>query len=339
MKRILISFLSIALVGLYSCQNQDWEFDDYEYTAAYFPYQTPVRTLILDEDYIFDNENDLQLKFLISATMGGVYENNQDIMVEYAIDESLVSGLVNDNGEPLIPLPDNYYDIVNGQNNTIIIPSGKMFGSLEIQLSEAFLQDEKAIGVNYVVPVKMISATTDSVLRGKPAIAEPDPRVSSDWDFMPKDYTLFGIKYVNRYHGRYLLRGQSQITDDLGNPVETVEYRQPNVVDDEVVSVYTNTPNSIIYANALRGGSGNFEFEVTFNDNGDATITETENSDFAVTGTGKFAKNADEWGDKQRNAIYLDYEINDGTNTHSIKDTLVFRDKNVAFEEFNLKFQ
>lgn len=339
MKRILIIFLSISIAGLMSCQNQDWEFDDFEYTSAYFPYQSPVRTLIIDEDYIFDNSNDLQLKFLISATMGGVYENDQDILVEYAIDESLVNGLVNANGEPMLALPDSYYDIVNGENNTIIIPSGKMFGSLEIQLNEAFLQDEKAIGVNYVIPVKMISATTDSVLSGKPAISEPDPRISSHWDFMPKDYTLFGIKYVNRYHGRYLLRGQSEITDDLGNTVDVIEYRQPNVVNDEVVLLNTNSQNSIIYANALRGASGNYELEVIFDDSGNATVTETENSDFAVTGSGKFAEDGDQWGGKQRNAIYLNYEIDDGTNTHNVIDTLVFRDKNVAFEQFDLKVE
>lgn len=339
MKRNLIIFLSIAITGLISCQNQDWEFDDFAYTSAYFPYQSPVRTLILDEDYIFDNSNDLQLKFLISATMGGVYENKQDIMVEYTIDESMVNGLVNDNDEPIMVLPDSYYEIVNGDNNTIIIPSGKMFGSMEIQLTESFLQDEKAIGVNYVIPVRMISATTDSVLRGKPAISEPDPRVSSHWDFMPKDYTLFGIKYVNRYHGRYLLRGRSEIIDGLGNPVDVIEYRQPNVVNDEVVTINTKSQTSVIYGNALRGGSGDFEFEIVFDDSGNATISETENSDFEVTGSGKFAPNGDEWGGKQRNAIYLDYEINDGTNTHNVMDTLVFRDKNVGFEEFNLQLE
>ena len=339
MNKFIIIFLSIGFAGLMSCQNQDWEFDDFEYTTAYFPYQTPVRTLVLDEDYIFDNSNDLQMKFWISATMGGVYENDRDQMVEYQIDESLVNGLVNDDGEPIIALPESYYSIINGNDNTIIIPSGKMFGSIEIQLTEAFLQDKKAVGVNYVIPVKMISATTDSVLRGKPAISEPDPRLSSDWDLMPKDYTLFGIKYVNRYHGRYLLRGQSTIRDTDGNIVNQIEYRQPNVVEDEVVLVRTDSVNTVVYGNALRSTTGNFEIIIEFDDNGNATITETENSDFPVTGTAEFARNGDEWGGKQRNAIYLAYEINDGTNTHNVIDTLVFRDKNVAFEEFSLNVE
>ncbi len=105
MKRILVISLIAGLATIMSCSNQDWEFDDFEYTSAYFPYQSPVRTLILDEDYIFDNSNDLQMKFMISATMGGVYKNNNDYIVNYQIDESLVNGLVNDDGEPIMVLP------------------------------------------------------------------------------------------------------------------------------------------------------------------------------------------------------------------------------------------
>ncbi len=217
-----------------------------------------------------------------------------------------------------------------------------MFGSIEVQLNDAFLEDEKALGVNYVIPVRMVSASTDSVLRGKPIVAEADPRVPADWEFSPKDYTLFGIKYVNRYHGRYLLRGQSTLEDPGGVLIETLAYRQPNVVDDEVVAVSTSGKNSIVYGNEVRasGGSpGSYEIELIFDDSGNATITETENSDFPVTGSAKFTRNADEWGGKQRNAIYLDYEINDGTNTHNVIDTLVFRDKNVGFEEFSLNVE
>src|SRR5690606_27897087 len=93
------------------------------------------------------------------------------------------------------------------------IPKGKFFGEIEVQLTDAFLDDPKAFLTRYVIPVRITSSTADSVLSGKPAVSEnPDPRVSGDWDIVPKDFTLFGIKFVNPYHGKYLHRGKSVIT-------------------------------------------------------------------------------------------------------------------------------
>jgi hypothetical protein len=67
----------ILIIGLVACKNQDWNFPDFDYTAGYFPYQYPVRTLVLGKD-IFDNSNDNNHKFLISAAFGGVYKNSEN---------------------------------------------------------------------------------------------------------------------------------------------------------------------------------------------------------------------------------------------------------------------
>ena len=39
-------------------------------------------------------------------------------------------------------------------------------------------------------------------------------------------------------------------------------------------------------------------------------------------------------GGQKRNVIFLDYKITAGTETHNVKDTLVFRDKGISFEEY-----
>ena len=36
--------LVMAMGLLLSCENEDWEFPDFNYTTTYFPYQYPVRT-------------------------------------------------------------------------------------------------------------------------------------------------------------------------------------------------------------------------------------------------------------------------------------------------------
>ena len=74
MKRIL--FLLFVAITVVSCKNFDIDHPDYKYTSGYFPYQFPVRTLVLG-DYIYDNSNDNAHKFLISTAIGGIYNNNQ----------------------------------------------------------------------------------------------------------------------------------------------------------------------------------------------------------------------------------------------------------------------
>jgi hypothetical protein len=56
-----------------------------------------------------------------------------------------------------------------------------------------------------------------------------------------------------------------------------------------------------------------------------------------VAGTAKMvlAKDSpEEWGGQTRNTIYLDYTITVGSEIHYCKDTLVFRDKAVAYADF-----
>ena len=73
---------------------------------------------------------------------------------------------------------------------------------------------------------------------------------------------------------------------------------------------------------------------ITFDEAGNGKIIQTKASDFPVEGTAKFVKGVEEWGGKKYPAIYLDYKVIEGKNTHTAQDTLVFRDKAVSFQEF-----
>lgn len=334
MKNIKILLIAILMGSLFSCENQDWEFPDFDYTATYFPYQYPVRTLVLG-DYVFDNENDNNLKFIISAGIGGMYENNADWTVNYEVNEELVKNLLTSAGDTIRMLPTEFYTL--SPSGQLVIPKGEFNAGIEVQLTEAFLNDPLAVSFNYVIPLEITSSSADSVLRGDPATENPDPRISGDWVVPPKNFTLFGIKYVNDYHGKYLHRGRSVIKNTMGEEVETIIYHSKYVVDDEVWALKTTGRREVVVNGQLRstvGSSGNFEMQLTFDENGDCTVSGTDNSAYSVTGTGNYVKDGDEWGNKKRDAIHLNYEINDGTYLHSLTDTLVFRDKDVRFEEF-----
>lgn len=336
MKLLIFTVVLSALIS--SCKNQDIDFPDFDYSTTYFPYQYPVRTLVLG-DYYFDNENDNKLKFAISATVGGVYENNKDQVVDFVVDESIVENMYIGN-QPILPLPSKYYQL--SDPSRIIIPKGKLAGSVYVQLTEEFLSDINALGPTgtvYVVPLRITKSTTDSVLLGKPNVASPDFRRTSDWDLLPKNYTLFGINYVNEYHGNYLLRGKSIQGAVPGISVDTtVVYRSRDVETDRVIGLKTLSRKVVAYTKEVATNKakspGNFTMRITFDGSENGQITTDPASSFPVTGTAKYTKDVESWGGKPRTAIYLDYVVNDGVYKYAAKDTLVFRDKGVYFQQF-----
>lgn len=337
MKKIirLSLFIGVLSVALFSCHNKEVVFPDFAYTTTYFPFQYPVRTLTLG-DYYFDNENDNNLRFEISATMGGVYENKEDRLVDFEVDNSLVDNMFI-GSQQLLPLPSQYYSFVGGKNS-LVIPKGELSGSIMVQLTDDFLNDPDAVGPTgavYVIPVRITNSTTDSVLVGKPTVDDPDYRVADDWEVAPKNFTLFGINFVNQYHGNYLLRGKSV---QEGGPDGTTVYRKLDVESDRVIEVNSASRNTVTYTKEISRNTGSspgdFTMLITFDDQGNGQITKDPSSGFDVTGTAKFVKDAESWGGKPRSAIYLDYVVNDGTYLNTAKDTLVYRDKGVYFQEF-----
>ena len=136
MKKVFL--ISFILLSILTACNKDWEFPDYKYTTVYFPYQSPVRTLVLGED-LFDNTLDNQHKFMIMATMGGVYENKKDVIIDFSVDNSLAQNLKFGSAAAadVIAMPENYYSFP--KEKKILIPSGELMGGVEIQLTDAFL--------------------------------------------------------------------------------------------------------------------------------------------------------------------------------------------------------
>jgi hypothetical protein len=188
-------FIYIALIVLAvfaACENQDWEFPDFDYSTVYFPYQSPVRTLVLGKDYVFDNSLDNEHKCLIMATMGGVYENKSDITINVVVDNTLCENLKfeSDAGDDAIAMPSNYYTLPS--NMQIVIPSGELMGGLEVQLTDAFFNDTLSIKKTYVIPLVITSVTNaDSILSGETLSDTADRRVASEWSVVYQSVARF----------------------------------------------------------------------------------------------------------------------------------------------------
>ncbi len=333
MKNIWI--LAAILMGFVACKNQEIEFPDYKYSTAYFPYQYPVRTIVLG-DYIYDNTNDNNHMFLISAAMGGVYSNTKDRELEIELAPELCNrALFASTSDTIRLMPESYYTL--SSSSKMVIPKGSFNGNIEVHLKDAFFNDPKAIKSTYVIPLRIKSAAdVDSVLQGKKSIENADPRIAGNWLTVPKNFTMFAVKYINQYHGKYLHHGASKVKDASGVVIDQAVYRTPYIVDNEIWSLVTTGFKQVSATGTIRSTilSGTLSMLLTFDDSGNCTVKENSGSDYSITGTGKFLSDSDQWGNEKRDAIYLNYQFTNSGNTYSATDTLVVRDRAVVLETY-----
>lgn len=339
MKNKIFLLFAVVLFGLTSCTNQDTDFDNFEYQSVYFAYQYPIRTITLGED-IFDTTLDNQHKCKIMGTLGGVYSNDSDITIDIAVANSLTSGLLfNVGDDEIVAMPSNYYTLASDK---IVIPKGQITGGVEVQLTDAFFADPNAIKKTYVIPLEMKNVTNaDTILSGKALVSNPRKAISSDWSVAPKDYIFYAIKYVNPWHGFYLRRGKDVVTGTNGNTaLDRVVTRHNQYVEyDEVSKINTMSLKGIDFPVTFKDENGlnvNFNLILTFDDDNNCVIT-ANNSSYTATGTGKFIKKGEKnsWGNKDRDALYLDYKVNFQNFNLATKDTLVLRDRGVTTGTFS----
>jgi hypothetical protein len=336
-----IFILLIILAVFSACENQDWEFPDFDYSTVYFAYQSPVRTLVLGEDYVFDNSLDNEHKCLIMATMGGVYENKKDVTIDVVVDNSLCENLRFEGatGDSAIAMPGNYYSLP--ANMQIVIPSGEIMGGIEVQLTDAFFEDSLSIKNTYIIPLVIISVTNaDSVLSGLTDIDTADRRIAGEWDVVPKDYVLYAIKYINPWHASYLRRGIDVVKGNNGNTAldNIIVYHKKYIEDDEVCDAKTTSMSGVsISLNAKNKDNTNLPFELLleFDNEGNCTITNPASTSYSITGEGEYVEKGDMWGGEERDVLHLNYVIDFGTATHTLTDTLVMRNRGIRFETFD----
>ena len=339
MKKTLYILLVLMLGIFVSCSNKDKEFDDFDYTTVYFSYQYPVRTITLGEDFV-DTSLDNEHKFQIMTTLGGVYSNKKDRDVEVVVDNTLVNGFKYENGRELKVLPADYYNL---SSNKMLIPKGRIIGGTVVQLNDAFFEDPLAWDVNYVLPVRIVSADADSILSGLPfpLVENPNRLDNEDWEIQPKDFTLYAVKYVNEWHGYYLRRGFDNISFTDPAAEDLTKYRHTGYAEtDEVKLLATRSLNRLEMPLVLQDeNEEDFDLSIWLNFDSDNNINiSSPTSEYAVSGTGKYVVNGEKnsWGQKDRDVIYLDYVIEHDILRIATKDTLVFRNRGVGMELFSV---
>lgn len=352
MKRNILKFIcGVCLIcGFSSCKNGDVSFDDFEGgTTVYFPYQTPVRTIVLGDDE-YDTTLDKAHKCQIMATFGGSY-NGSNGTVQVAVDESLCNNLYFVDGvTPVKAMPSSYYQL---STNSLAF-NGSFNGVTEVQLSDAFFNDPDAVNNTYVIPLVMTSQTgfgkilTGTLKDGATAIRTD----GSQWDIAPMDYVLYCVKFQNKYSGWWLTNGNTS-TDNI-EKAKSVEIKSKSLNS----CVYTVSYQRKYQAKTF-DNNGNevakwedriftVDLQLTFDGSEKCTITSLT-PDYTATGSGSWGDDSEKkaWGNKDRDGMELNYSIPDfgvddygntveGASTH---EKLVWQRSGVTIEEFTTVYK
>lgn len=339
------SYMSAAILalGFASCENGDIDFPDYEEQTVYFPYQYPVRTLVMGDDE-YDTSLDKEHKCLIKATFGGSYNGSKG-SVQVAVDNSLVNGLTFADGTPVKAMPESYYSL----STTNLKFNGTFNGATEVTFTDAFFNDAEAANGVYVIPLVMTNQTGFSgIITGVPNEEGTTPSRfdESAWKVKPMDYVLYCVKYLNKYSGFWLAEGKDVITDEIG--VKTQDRKASSVEKRNVIEIKTKSLTqsvlTVSYPFEYRGEGDKVmtktltaDLLLTFDESGNCTITSTTEG-VTATGNGKWeddgAKKA--WNEKDRDMIDVSYKIDFGGGfTAETTDNLIWQRSGVKVEEFS----
>lgn len=194
-KSVLIACLVLALAA---CEPYEDYIKDFDYSAVYFGTQKPLRTLVT-------RENESTLDFKLGVTLAGLRENKTGHSATIEIDTMLLDSMPGASIFTLLPADWYTFDL---PENKIIIPKGKFLGDFTISIDKAkFTADPLSLTKKYALPVRILTTSADSILKGDDVVAG-------------RHYTVLVVKYINEYSGAYYVRGNQVELDLSGNVVE-----------------------------------------------------------------------------------------------------------------------
>lgn len=346
-----------------SCENQDITFPDYQNgVSVYFPYQTPVRTIVLGTDE-YDTTLNKAHKCIIKSTMGGAY-TGKNISVATKLAPELCDNIYFDEefASPVKVMPESYYNL----SGLSLDYKGTFNGEIEVSLTDAFFADPKSVENTYVIPLMMTSVTSGSanILTGKASTEGSNPAVtnSAAWDELPMNYVLYCVKYKSKFDaafvrcGDYTLDSNAAVQIPSEDDAKFVGHFDP-VTDGIECATETKSLTSVKYAvthevpyTVKEDGKSvekiqHFEADLLLSfssesDNSDCVVTSLTDG-VKVSGTGKYVKDGAKkaWGDKDRDQITLEYTIEQDGHKLKCSESLVWTHSGVVKEEFTANYK
>ncbi|GAF02778.1 DUF1735 domain-containing protein [Saccharicrinis fermentans] len=296
-KLILLSlFLAAIMTGCY-----DEYKTDFDYTAAYFSYQTPVRTVIIDPEV--DN-----FVIKVGAMYGGRYDyGGQSESVVFSIEDTLITNNTVYTDKGIKVMPESWYTLSDDSEIKI---SNDNAGFVDVSIiKDSLVKYPEAANNTYAIPFLLKEATTDSILENK-------------------NYSIVVVKYKNEFDGRYYIKGKDDELAPDGSVVSSVVYNNPSLVLNNYM--FLNTVEQDVVKS--RVGSKRLFSDYDYNmkirsSDGKAILSLAESSKMTdFVGNAKY-----DFGEKM---FVCNYTYTMNAVKHSVVDTLVYANTEIELEDW-----
>ena len=299
MKKLLMLFAVIVLLS--SCY--DDYVKDFDKSFVYLPYQTNVRTFVVGEG----------MKVEVGAVLGGVLNNNMDRVVNYSIDNSIVTPLVyqslvddtrdyvkNNVWTSLSGLANGSYTLSNP--NSMIIKKGNTSGTIVVRPdSVKFLSDIDNLKAKYALGFVITSCPDVDTINTE------------------KKNAVIAFRYENMLFGNWFRSGAAN-----ADGVINVYRAKVNQATSDLGILTTVAPLKLYYNHfgvpAKIGG-----MFLSLNKDNSISISGDTGAAIQVVQDGECKYNAAK--KLQDRKIFLSYKFVENGVTVQCKDTLSFRDR------------
>lgn len=299
MKKILMLFSLIIL--LTSCY--DDYVKDFEKSFVYLPFQTNVRTFVVGEG----------MKVEVGAVLGGVLENKKERVVNYVIDNSIVTPQVYES------LTKDTRDYV--KNNLSGSISGLAAGNYTLSDSKAMIIKKGAHNGTVVVRPDSAKFLADvDNLKAKYALGFVITSCADvDTVNMAKNTAVIAFRYENMLFGNWFRSGVAASNG------QSVAYRAKINQSNADLGILTTVAPLKLYYNHYGVPTNNGGMYLTLNKDNTISISSVAAPGMQVVQDGDCKYNAAK--KLQDRKIFLSYKYTENGVTVQCKDTLAFRDR------------
>lgn len=300
MKKLIIFslFLAVVMTGCY-----DEYTSDFENTAAYFSYQYPVRTVLIDPE--MDN-----FEIEVGATYGGKYSySGASETIGFVIADTMITNNSEYTDLGIKPMPASWYSLSNSSELTIVNDN---VGFVKVTINKDSLTAHNDATMNtYAIPFLMTTASTDSILEGR-------------------DYSIVVVKFRNEFDGRYYVKGVDNTLDVDGSVASSLPYSNPDLVLNKYIFLSSASKEELLVPRIGSNQNGsNFVYNMKFRaTDGTAILSPIESSDVKeLVGGAQY--------DFATKTFICNYNYKYGGVEHSVVDTLIYSNTEINMESWN----
>lgn len=299
MKKFLMLFTLIVILS--SCY--DDYVKDFDKSFVYLPYQTNVRTFVVGEG----------MKVEVGAVLGGVLDNRKERVVNYSIDNSIITPLIyqsmisdtrdhvkNNLGASLAGLPSGNYSL--SDSKAMIIKKGATSGTIVVRPdSVKFLADAENLKARYGLGFVITSCSDVDTIN------------------MAKNTAVIALRYENMLFGNWFRSGAA--TANGQTSAYRAKINQPNAD----IGILTTLAPLKLYYNHYGVPTNKGGMHLSLNKDNSITISNDSESTVQIVQDGECKYNAAK--KLQDRKIFLSYKYTENGVTVLCKDTLAFRDR------------